>query len=166
MMTYIKANLAAIAASLLDYALFFVLVRWIGATASASTAIGMVCGGVLAFFLGRGWAFQATTGDAGGQVLRYALVWLGNIALSALLVGWLAGWLGVRPLIAGRPGINPLIARVGVGVVMGLTYSYFMQRWFVFPKTAAQNGALPRTHASTSGGAPLNARPPGAPGHD
>lgn len=133
MMTYIKANMAAIAASLLDFALVFVLVQWARMNVSAATAVGMVCGGALAFVLGRGWAFEATSGAAGGQVFRYALVWVGNIVFSTILVGWVAGW----------HGVHFMVARVGVSVVMGLTYSYFLQRLFVFPKTpiAAQNGA-------------------------
>ena len=125
MITYIKANLAAIAASLLDFALVFVLVRWAGMNVSAATAVGMVCGGTLAFIRGRGWAFEATSGAATGQIVRYALVWIGNIAISTALVGWVAGW----------PGVHFIVARVSVSIVMGLTYSYFLQRWFVFPKT-------------------------------
>ena len=124
MITYIKANLAAIAASLLDFALFFALVHWAGMNVAAATAIGMVFGGALAFAMGRGWVFDATGGAAAGQVLRYALVWAGNILFSTVLVSWVAGW----------PGVHFMAARVGVSIVMGLTYSYFLQRLFVFPK--------------------------------
>lgn len=126
MITYIKANLAAIGASGLDFALFFLLVHTGWMEVAPATVTGMVCGGALAFAVGRTWVFGAQEGAPLGQVVRYVLVWVGNIALSTLAVNWLVN----------RIGVHYMVARVGVSVVMGLTYSYFLQRWFVFrPKT-------------------------------
>jgi putative flippase GtrA len=126
MYTYIKANLAAIAASLADFLLFFLLVHTGGMKVAPATTTGMVCGGILAFALGRTWVFDAREGMAAGQVIRYALVWVGNIAISTFLVKTLAMY------------VHYMVARVGVSIMMGLTYSYFLQRWFVFPPRAVK----------------------------
>lgn len=128
MITYIKANVAAIVASLLDFLLFFLLVHTGWMEVAPATVTGMVCGGALAFAMGRNWVFGAREGAPAGQVIRYILVWTGNIALSTALVNWLVKGLDVQYMVA----------RVSVSIVMGLTYSYFLQRWFVFPRGAVK----------------------------
>ncbi|TDX01675.1 GtrA family protein [Dinghuibacter silviterrae] len=118
--------MAAIAASLVDFLVFGLLVHTGWMKVGPATATGMVCGGILAFVMGRTWVFDARQGAALGQGIRYGLVWIGNIVLSTLLVKALA------------VHVHYMVARVGVSVVMGLTYSYFMQRWFVFPHGATK----------------------------
>lgn len=122
MYTYLKANAAAIAASLLDYVVTYVLVQFLGTDPVLGAAIGTLCGGILNFLMGRNWVFGAQKQRMDGQALRYLLVWAGSFALNTA---------GVYLLIKGA-GVQYLIAKVSVSVFIGLTYNYLMQKRYVF----------------------------------
>jgi putative flippase GtrA len=119
MVTFFKANIASLSASALDYLVTF-LAKLFLSPLDASVA-GTVAGGILNFCMGRTWVFRVEDGDPRGQVVRYLLVWVGNVALTTAGVYLLLGW-----------GVNVLVAKIIVSVLMGLTYNFFLQKLFVF----------------------------------
>jgi putative flippase GtrA len=120
--TYLKANVASIAATALDFAVTFCLVHFLGTGVVEGTATGAVAGGILNFSMGRNWVFGASEGRAGEQFLKYLLVWGGNAVLSTA---------GVY-LLSKDMGLHYMLAKVLVAATMGLTYNYLLQKWFVF----------------------------------
>jgi putative flippase GtrA len=72
--------------------------------------------------MGRTWVFGARKQRVDGQMVRYMLVWAGSFALNTA---------GVYLLIRGG-GVQYLIAKVSVSVLVGLTYNYLMQKRYVF----------------------------------
>ena len=122
MITFLKANVASILASALDYLVFFLLVHFWGMDVVPATVTGTVCGGVLNFAMGKTWVFHAGEAGTRRQAARYILVWVGNIILTTA---------GVYALVQGL-GVHYMVAKVGVSVLMGVSYNYFLQKWFVF----------------------------------
>lgn len=122
MYTYLKANIAAIAASMLDYLVTFLLLHFYQSPALLWAAAGTVSGGVLNFAMGRKWVFSATNEGAGGQAIKYFFVWLGSFALN------MAGFYVLHNLL----GVDAKIAKVSVSVFIGMTYNYLLQKAFVF----------------------------------
>jgi putative flippase GtrA len=114
-------QLAAFAATLVDFAVMTALVELLAFTPPSATALGAFSGGATNFVLGRRYVF----GDAGDglarQASRYALVSFGslllNVAGEALLVS---------------PGLHYLAARIVVSFVVSLGFNYPAQRFFVF----------------------------------
>jgi phosphatidylglycerophosphate synthase/putative flippase GtrA len=73
-----------------------------------ATVVGCVVGGVIAFVLSRHWAFDATRGPIGSQMMRYvfvsgttALLNAGGVALALLVPGtdYRVGWVVTRALV-------------------------------------------------------------------
>lgn len=88
---------------------------------AAAVAAGLV-GLAISFILNRNWAFAARSGSSRRQLLRHAAVVGGGVAL-----GMVPMWLTVTCL-----GLPYQLGWVIGGVVVFLTWTYPMQRWFTF----------------------------------
>lgn len=64
MVTFLKANVASLAASLGDFLMTMLLVQWCGVDVVMAAATGTITGGIINFLIGRHWVFKA--GDTGG----------------------------------------------------------------------------------------------------
>jgi putative flippase GtrA len=114
-------------ATLTDFA-FASLLHRLGSPAGASTFVGCVAGGGVAFALSRGWTFQAGTARAVPQILRFLCVWLMSAVLNSA---------GVTALLAWVSSFQVAWLLVRGAVYLG--WNYPMTRWFVFsrPRHAA-----------------------------
>jgi putative flippase GtrA len=128
MITFTKAQLASLVATGVDFLVTFLLLRWAGLpTAGASGrvtffgATGTICGGVTHFMIGRTWVFNAQEGKWAGQLNRYLLVWIGNLALNASGLYLLS-----------RAGLAPMLAKVITATTVAVVYNYTLQKRFVF----------------------------------
>ncbi|MFT3933463.1 MAG: GtrA family protein [Chitinophagaceae bacterium] len=125
MVTFLKAQAAAITGSAIDFLVFTIMAHLIGNTPdqlSIATAIGAFCGGLLNFLIVRKWVFNEGQKGAHIQAGRYILVWAGSILLNA----------SGMYLVTYFTNINHIVARVLVSIVVGVTYNYFLQKRFVF----------------------------------
>ena len=126
MLTFLKAQAAAITGSAVDFLVFTVMVQLTGNTPdqlSLATAIGAFCGGLLNFIIVRKWVFSEGQKGAHVQAGRYILVWAGSILLNSR---------GMYLITTYFTHINFLVARVLVSVLVGVFYNYFLQKRFVF----------------------------------
>jgi putative flippase GtrA len=124
---YLKAQIAAILGSLADYLTVIILVEIFKCWYLLANLCGNLTGGAFQFFLGRKWAFQSQ-GNVYTQMLRFILIFSGNLILSA------AGIYILTSLIH----VNYLISKTVVSILLGLTYNYYSQKRFVFPSGPAQ----------------------------
>ncbi|MNT57688.1 GtrA-like protein [compost metagenome] len=85
--------------------------------------IGTISGGAVNFYINRNWVFNASSAEMRKQIIRYMLVWLGNLLLVTLFVYLLTRFFS----------LNYLFSKIAVSVVMGLSYNYYMQKQFIFP---------------------------------
>ena len=125
MLTFLKAQLAAITGSAVDFLIYALMVQLTGnspAMVSLATAEGAVSGGVINFLIARKWVFNEGQHKARVQIARYILVWAGSILLNSL---------GMY-LLTYFTTLNYMVARILVSVLVGVLYNYFLQKRFVF----------------------------------
>jgi putative flippase GtrA len=119
---YIKSQLVAALATLTDFACMVFLVEVAHIHYVASTALGLLAGGATAFLSNRHWSFRASHLKCGGQVLRYALVWLGSLILTCGLVF----------VITDRAGLSYMASKALTAVAVGACFNFPMHRFYVF----------------------------------
>jgi putative flippase GtrA len=119
---FIKAQVAAIIGSIADYLTTIFLVEIFHCWYLLANFLGNITGGSIQFLLNRQWVFKAETGRVYIQIIRFILVFAGNLVLSAAGVYILTSWLR----------INYLISKTVVSILLGVTYNYLMQKKFVF----------------------------------
>ncbi len=124
MVTFLKANLSSSIASLLDYLITIFLVSFFNIDVVLASAIGTVCGGVVNFIMGRHWVFNSKAHKVHHQASRYALVWVGNLALNT----------GGMFLFTKVLKVHYVISKAFVSLVVGFCYNYTLQKRFVFKK--------------------------------
>jgi putative flippase GtrA len=126
MLTFLKAQAAAITGSAADFLVFTIMAQLIGRTPdelSLATAAGAFCGGLINFIIVRKWVFIDGQKRAHVQAGRYILVWAGSILLNSR---------GMYLITTYFATINFLVARVIISVLVGVLYNYFLQKKFVF----------------------------------
>jgi putative flippase GtrA len=122
MLTFLKAQAALIVGSVADFLLTILLAEVFHCWYIAATVSGNIAGAFAQFILSRNWAFRAENGSISRQSIRFILMWTGNIILSAA---------GVY-LLTHHFHIYYLISKLIVSITLGLTYTYFLSKKFVF----------------------------------
>ena len=122
MLTFLKANIASIIASLLDYMITLLAVSYFKTDVVLGGVIGTLSGGVINFLLGRHWVFTAENNNVYAQAGKYMLVWSGNLFLNA------AGMY----VLAKLAGFHYMIAKACTSVLVGIGYNYGLQKKYVF----------------------------------
>jgi len=125
MYTFIKAQAALIVGSLADFLTTILLVEVFHCWYIAGNAMGNIVGAIAQFILSRNWAFHAEKENVSGQIIKFVLIWGGNIAISAAGVYALTNYFH----------LHYLISKLVVSIVMGLTYMFFLSKYFVFKET-------------------------------
>ena len=124
MITYLKAQASAIIGSLMDFLTTILLVEVLGVWYVAGNFAGNIVGAITQFIIARNWAFHAENGKVSVQILKYVLVWIGNLILSAAGIYFFTHYIKC----------NYIISKTITSVLLGLTYNYIMQKKFVFAK--------------------------------
>jgi putative flippase GtrA len=124
MYTFLKDNIAAITASLVDYSIMIVLVYFFDINVIVAGITGNICGGGINFLIGRYWAFEAAENHPALQGYKYAAVWTGNVLLNVAGLYFLNNYLL----------INYLIAKIVTALVVAVAYNYPLQKNYVFRK--------------------------------
>ena len=122
MITFTKAQLTAILATGVDFAITSLLFYYAGAPILAAGVTGTICGGVTSFLIGRTWVFSAQEQKWAAQLNRYVLVWIGNLALN-----FSGLW-----LLTHYTGLKDMFAKVITAVTVAVCYNYPLQKRFVF----------------------------------
>ena len=122
MVTFVKAQAASLAATIVDFAVFILLTTVFNCWYLAASVTGTISGGVTNFLLGRVWVFDAMQGKIPRQALKYLLVWIGNLLLVS----------GGVFVVTEYARITPLASKIIVSLIVGFTYNYLLQKKFVF----------------------------------
>jgi putative flippase GtrA len=152
MITFLKANIASLVASLSDFLMTVILVQWCRTSVIAATATGTVTGGIINFLIGRHWVFKRRTLNAergtlnaedltqnpqrrmlyfafsvrrlafSVQLGKYALVWAGNLLLNT----------GGVYVLACQAGLHYTASKVVTSLLVAFLYNYPLQKNFVF----------------------------------
>jgi putative flippase GtrA len=119
---YCRAQAVLILGSAGDFGVTILLVELFHRPVLLANLAGNITGAILQFIFSRSWVFHANQGNIYLQWIRFILMWAGNFGLSA------AGLY----LLSSLMGLNYLLAKTIVSVLLGLTYNYIVQKWFVF----------------------------------
>ena len=119
---FVKAQAASIAGSAVDYLTTILLAECFHVWYLLANFLGNLFGGVFLFFLCRKWVFPSDKGGIRLQMIKFILVFAGNMLLSAA---------GVF-LITHFFGINYIISKTLVSILLGISFNYLMQKYFVF----------------------------------
>jgi putative flippase GtrA len=122
MITFLKANVASLAASLIDFLMTMLLVQWCQVNVVMAAATGTVTGGIVNFSIGRHWVFKAGDDKAVRQLTKYALVWAGNLLLNT----------GGVYVFACQAGLHYVLAKIVTSLLVAFLYNYPLQKNFVF----------------------------------
>jgi putative flippase GtrA len=122
MMTFTKAQMVSLLASLIDFLVTFFLVQMAGAGYLIGGACGTISGGITSFFMNRNWVFNAGEKKWTPQLVKFILVWAGNFVLN------ISGLF----LLVHYGEMNYLVAKISTAVITGVFYNYIMQKRFVF----------------------------------
>jgi len=121
MATFLKAQASSLTATAVDYLVTFllqILFHW----SMPASILGTVSGGVVNFTMNRSWVFEARSKKIQSQAIRYILVWIGNLILVTVGVFVLIKW----------GGLDLMVAKIIVSLIVGFFYNYFLQKKFVF----------------------------------
>ena len=122
MVTFLKANIASLVASLSDFLITVLLVQWCGTKVVMAAAAGTITGGIINFLIGRHWVFEAGDEKAVRQLWKYALVWTGNLLLNT----------GGVYVLACQAELHYTVSKVVTSLLVAFLYNYPLQKNFVF----------------------------------
>lgn len=122
MVTFVKAQAASLAATIVDFSVFIILTERLNCWYLAASITGTISGGITNFLLGRVWVFDATQGKVPKQAFKYILVWAGNLLLVS----------GGVFVVTEYAQLTPLASKIIVSLIVGFTYNYMLQKKFVF----------------------------------
>jgi len=122
MITFLKANTSSLLASATDFLLTVLLVQFAGCNVVLAAAAGTIAGGVINFLVNRHWVFRQEEERAARQMGKYALVWMGNLALNT----------GGVYVLVNMAGLHYVLSKVLTALVVAFLYNYPMQKNFVF----------------------------------
>ena len=120
--TFCKAQFSAWIATCVDFSVSLVLARACGLWYAYATFLGAVSGGVTNCFINYRWVFNAIGMQKSYVALRYVCVWVVSIALNTM---------GTYQLTQAT-GIDFIIVKAVVAVLVAVLWNYQMQRVFVF----------------------------------
>jgi putative flippase GtrA len=154
MITFLKANVASLAASLSDFLMTMLLVQWCRTEVVKAAAAGTLTGGIINFLIGRHWVFKA--GDIRGTQNAqratqnemqhnklYFAFGIKRLAFSVTTVKQLwkyaLVWTGNLLLNTGgvyvlacQAGLHYAVSKVVTSLLVAFLYNYPLQKNFVF----------------------------------
>jgi putative flippase GtrA len=122
MITFTKAQLAAVLATGVDFGITYLLLHFAGIPIVSAGATGTICGGTTNFLINRNWVFNAQEEKWAAQLNRYVLVWIGNLVLNVSGL-----W-----LLTHYTGLKDMFAKIITAVTVAVCYNYPLQKRFVF----------------------------------
>jgi putative flippase GtrA len=120
--TYLKAQGSSLIASAIDFGVTVIAVNLFGWWYLAASITGTVSGGMVNFYVNRKWVFESQSTAIKWQILKYILVWAGNLAIVTAGVFILTHFFN----------LNYVLAKVFSSVLTGISYNYIMQKQFIF----------------------------------
>ncbi len=131
-----KAQIASLAATVVDFGVLFLFTEVFGLWYVASAACGALLGAVTNFLLGRYWCFGAMAGRWDAQAIKYAVVSAGSLALNV------AGVWAVTEFA----GVAYGFSKIFISLAVGFLYNYPLHRFFVFRMPSVSPAPLEREH--------------------
>lgn len=128
-LTFGKAETSAIVASAVDFSLSFLLVQAVGTWYAQASFFGALAGGIINCYVNYRWVFDKQKQRKPYIVFKYFVVWSISILLNTS-----GTWFFTE-----LSGVNFIIIKAIVAVVVAILWNYQMQRIFVFRNLRMRN---------------------------
>lgn len=142
-LTFTKAMLTSQVASVVDICVTFVLANVFGLYYVYSTMIGSISGGAFNCYVNYQWTFDSPDCPKISIIIKYAIVWIGNIVLNTygtyVLTEWITDFSFVDRLASFVSTNIFMIPKIIVAVIVALFWNYTMQRNFVYKRCFFDN---------------------------
>ncbi|MGN0309270.1 MAG: GtrA family protein [Bacteroides sp.] len=136
LVTFLKAQLSAQLASLVDFVVTVLLVKCFALFYLYATLIGSVVGGMVNCVINYRWVFADSHCKSHFIVMKYSFVWIVSIALNTWGTYFLTEWLSRMPwlnrLLSSYIDDLFIFSKIVVAVLVALLWNYQMQRLFVY----------------------------------
>ena len=129
MLTFGKAETSAIVASVVDFSLSFLLVQAVGTWYAQASFFGALTGGIINCYVNYQWVFDKQEQRKPYIVLKYFVVWSISILLNTS-----GTWFFTE-----LSGVNFIIIKAIVAIIVAILWNYQMQRIFVFRNLRMRN---------------------------
>lgn len=129
MLTFGKAETSAIVASAVDFSLSFFLVQAVGTWYALASFFGALAGGIINCYVNYQWVFDKQEQRKPYIVLKYFVVWSISILLNTS-----GTWFFTE-----LSGVNFIIIKAIVALIVAILWNYQMQRIFVFRNLRLRN---------------------------
>jgi putative flippase GtrA len=133
---FLKAQLSAQVASIVDFCSTVFLVKFFGIYYLYATFTGSVAGGVVNCAINYGWVFHAEDCKKTHVAFKYFLVWSGSILLNTwgtfILTEWFTGMKLINHLLGYYVNDLFMLSKVIVSLLVGFFWNYCLQRFFVY----------------------------------
>jgi len=120
--TFGKAQFSAWIASAVDFAVTLVLGKFLGVWYTTATFVGALSGGIINCIINYRWVFHTKGRKKKYVAVRYFIVWAVSIALNTY---------GTY-IVTETLGIDFIISKAIVAIIVAIFWNYQMQRMFVF----------------------------------
>lgn len=121
---FLKAQLSAFLGGLFDFGIYSFCFKVLNISAPFSNAISGSLGAVVNFLINRYWSFNSKDQPLGSQLWKFVIVVVGSILLKSSGI-----YLLVEVL-----GINFLLGKLVVEIVVSLGFNFVLQKYWVFKK--------------------------------
>lgn len=122
--SFLRSQVTSFTSSAVDFGVYGVLFYLVSINYAFSSAIGNIGGAIVSFYLGRNWAFKSTEGKTSHQAVKYAMTSLSSAGINT------AGIV----LLTENTNLHPTYSKIIVALIVGITFNFFMFRYFVFKK--------------------------------
>ena len=129
MLTFGKAETSAIVASAVDFSLSLLLVQAVGTWYALASFFGALAGGIINCYVNYQWVFDKQEQRKPYLMLKYFVVWSISILLNTS-----GTWFFTE-----LSGVNFIIIKAIVAIIVAILWNYQMQRIFVFRNLRLRN---------------------------
>ena len=128
-LTFGKSETSAIVASAVDFSLSFLLVQAVGTWYALASFFGALAGGIINCYVNYQWVFDKQEQRKPYLMLKYFVVWSISILLNTS-----GTWFFTE-----LSGVNFIIIKAIVAIIVAILWNYQMQRIFVFRNLRMRN---------------------------
>ncbi len=121
---FVLAESSAGIATIIDFGMTIVLAKLCGMYYVHAVATGAICGGIANFIINRRFVFQCLDRRWAVPAMKYISVWAGSILLNTY---------GTY-LLTEASGMDFIIAKIIVAIVVAVFWNFMLQKYFVFRK--------------------------------
>ena len=133
LLVFLRAQLSAQFATLVDFILTFVCFRWFGLYYLLATSIGSIAGGIINCIINYKWTFATKDCQFKWVFFKYILVWGGSFVLNVGGVYLLVELMQDYTLLWEKASsFYLMVAKIIVAVIIAVGWNYVLHRYFVF----------------------------------